>query len=414
MPRLPTAALLIGFLSCLQDSHASTNIYMQVTGIPGTSSDVDRQNWIDITEVSFSAENAGGKPSLEGIGVTKPVDAASPALMKLMRDGLTVDQVKFHHTKNDPSTGLRYVHFEAILKAAFFTSVEQADSLGNSPMEILSLHPERIDWFIRRPDGRLETSVFYDVILGISGPTSLGPFLEQPADASLSAGAGTTRALRISDPDDPISSLSVSALSSNPDLVPHPTPAFDGSGWILPLSTDPTGKGTVSIEIRVSDGPNNTTKSFVVNVDDTGTPWGNFLDAYFSEIEQADPAISSPIEDPDDDDLPTVLEFLLGSNPRDFTPQSEVLTFEPFEAANGETHLRFLFKRRIDAPGIQLGILRSTDGVEWSLMRSGSGNPLYTESGNVSQNPIFEDVEGIVEPPDTGSWRFLFQLQGTW
>jgi len=247
------------------------------------------------------------------------------------------------------------------------------------------------------------------------GGSASSPQIEQQGNVDLSSGEIETIELFISDDDTPVLELTVEATSSNPELVPHPTARKSPTGWGLDISAGPTASGQVSIEVIVSDSDYDRTMSFSVYIDSSGTPWGGFIDAYFTAEEQLDADLISPIEDPDLDNIPTLLEFVFGSNPREYSPASEQLKASPRHIAppdgigEGDEVIDLRFQRRNDEPRIKLALYGSPDGDIWTELKSepGAKSPLYKENTNTGENPLYDDVEGTANPPDDPPAYFI-------
>ena len=147
--------------------------------------------------------------------------------------------------------------------------------------------------------------------------------------------------------------------------------------------------------------------SFPVLIDVEMTPFEGFLSAYFSDDERVDPALASPILDPDKDGLLTLVEYLLGTNPREFNSPTEAIAVELSEEA-GVRRIDFQFRRRTDDPLIQGAIWGSSNMKDWTKLEA--SNPLYEETSTQSENPLFDDVSASVTVPP-GSERYFIRLQ---
>ena len=137
------------------------------------------------------------------------------------------------------------------------------------------------------------------------------------------------------------------------------------------------------------------------------TPYEGFLTAYFDEDERQDPAMVSPILDPDKDGLLTLVEYLLGTNPREFNSPTEAIAVELREEP-GARRIDFQFQRRIDDPLIQAALWGSSDMKNWTKLET--SNPLYEETNTQGENPLFEDVSASVTPPP-GTDPYFVRLQ---
>ncbi|NBD37550.1 MAG: hypothetical protein GVY10_03165 [Verrucomicrobia bacterium] len=406
------SGILLPLLLC---SGLRGEIYLQLDGVEGGSTDAGYVGQIDVSSYGTGLVRPTDRTSPSGsLRVSKELDKATPLLFSRAATGSAIPTGTLTRVVvSGPDGTFHHMELEGIL----VTSVETREGIGGGHGgETVGLDASRVQWTYRHRGGVKETEVevFWDFATNTGGNTATAaPKLGQPADQSLSAGDSAQLPLSISDADTAVDTLSVTAHSSNPDLVAHPNVAWDGTAWNLHLAASPVGEGNAVISVIVDDGVNSTAKNFIAYVDSSGTPYGGFERAYFSETERADPLISSPVADPDNDRIPTVVEFLLGSNPREFTPLPEVLTMERVSDGNGGSALVLRFDRRTDEPGIRLALLRSDDGAGWDPSDPGPADPVYSEFATPTKNPLYEKVEATVIVPDTGEWRFLFRLSGT-
>ena len=144
--------------------------------------------------------------------------------------------------------------------------------------------------------------------------------------------------------------------------------------------------------------------SIPILIDVEMTPYEGFLSAYFAEEEIFDPLLTAPLLDPDGDGLATQLEFLLGTNPREFNPASEAIKVRPDPASSGHA-VKVAFKRRIDDPNVKGFIWGSDDMETW--VRYDLASPLYKESTRVGENPLYEDVTATITLPEGEAPAFI-------
>ena len=118
--------------------------------------------------------------------------------------------------------------------------------------------------------------------------------------------------------ESPSSTLSVTALSSNPGLVPNQAANLNvsGTGNIRTLNITPVAgvAGSASITVTASDGVLSSSRIFVLNMtnplSDRQTWWNQ-------KFGSPDPGVgpSAATADPDGDGLNNILEYALGGEP---------------------------------------------------------------------------------------------------
>lgn len=162
----------------------------------------------------------------------------------------------------------------------------------------------------------------YDLVT-ISGSTATGN--QPPTISSLTNqtirvnGSITDQPITIGDTETPVGDLTLSASSSNPDLVPVNAISFSGEGESRTFSLTPTffASGTATITIIVTDGGGKTSSSsFVLNVlpENTAPTLSNSFTNYHTLKDVALAAITFTIGD--NENLPEELEvFATSSNP---------------------------------------------------------------------------------------------------
>lgn len=400
-------------------------MYLQVDGIPGECTEAEHIEWIDVTAVSFGiTQNPPATfPPAEHVPlhVSKLVDRATPLLMQALAGETHVDGIVLEADRYIPGapgpTG-NVVFLQLSLEDALVVDMETAKRLADErPVEEVVFLYRRAEWYVRQVagDGSIVDSAraYYDVQTGESGVIGGDPHIGQVADQEVVPGDLLDVDLTIEDFDPPPESLTVTATSADPVRSGEPSVAWTGSHWRLSLEIPPVGSGQVTITVNVTDGVNSRSMSFSLFIDATGTPFEGFMQAYFTPLEREDTVLSSPIGDPDNDHLATFLEFLLGSNPREFTPITEVLILYPEEDPGMGKRLHLEFCRRIDEPGIVLELEVSTNGTTWTTLTPASIDPLYTESAVPNPNPVFEDVTSTVASPEPSSWKYLLRFAGT-
>lgn len=277
-----------------------------------------------------------------------------------------------------------------------------------------------IDWIYRLfdIDGviREEISAWWDVVENTGGGATNQPGNEPPSidpvgNQALDRGASITVDILIDDRETSADDLLVGVTTSRPDLIGELL--VTGTGMMRQISfiSSALRSGSASVSATVSDGTDTRSVSFSVLIDVDMTPFEGYLAAYFAEDEIFDPSIVSPIFDPDHDGLATILEYLLGTNPREFNQSSEAMTIT-HNSGPDERTIDLTFKRRVDDPLIEGFFWGSNNMKDWT--RLDTSNPIYQESAQQGENAVFEDVSATVTlPPDTDSYFIRYQTLGT-
>jgi len=111
-------------------------------------------------------------------------------------------------------------------------------------------------------------STFFELIVNqVNDPPTISPLFNVLVRESTST---PPIPFTIGDVESPLSALTVSGSSSNPNLVPNSNFLFSNNGadWTVILTPLPNRNGLTTISIRVSDGELTRTNSFVLNVND--------------------------------------------------------------------------------------------------------------------------------------------------
>lgn len=400
----------------------SADMFLKIPSIPGESTDSEHKDWIDILSVSTAIHHpAPIEPDMiaatsGGIIVTKRIDKATPLLMEATSTGNPLRAAGLNVTRL-AGDGTKPVYFQWVLKDVIITStIAGGDSFGGET-ELVSLAYSRADWYYRLfdPDGTLteEVSAFWDVQTNETGQGTGNnpPTIEQVAQQSVQPGEFREVSLSIFDPDTPVDTLTVEALTPDGDLIKGLSVTGDGSDRTLSFTASALNSGVGTIEVSVSDGEHIAWIAFSVLIDVDMTPFEAFLAAYFTEEERMDQDLVSPIGDPDFDDIPTIIEFMLGGNPRVRTLPEEILEVRREELREGPV-ITINFRRRTDELNIRVTpwmAPESLDTKEYKKLVQG-GNPLYEESSTGGENPLYDDVEGTVTV-DPGVEAYFIRLQ---
>jgi hypothetical protein len=184
-----------------------------------------------------------------------------------------------------------------------------------------------------------------------SSPPTIGTVSAQTIPAN-----GTTGALAftIGDAQTAVSSLTVTATSSNTTLVPTANLALSGSGANRTITVTPADNqtGSATITLTVSDGSLSANSTFTVSVTETMASW---LSA------QADVGtLTAATDDPDGDGLANLLEYALGTEPGNAASGSAPVAGVD---ADGKLTLTFTPER---VSGLRYVIEASSDLSDWS------------------------------------------------
>jgi xylan 1,4-beta-xylosidase len=106
-------------------------------------------------------------------------------------------------------------------------------------------------------------------VLRVTLEPSTAPTISTIASQVTYSGTSANATFTVSDPDTPLSSLTLSGASSNPSVVPHANVAFAGSGATRTVTVTPapnaTGSATITVTVRDPDGRSDST-SFTLTV----------------------------------------------------------------------------------------------------------------------------------------------------
>lgn len=133
------------------------DVYLQIDGIKGDSTDAQHPGWIECESVSWAvsqprsatASTAGGHTAerceLSDIIFLKLADKASPLLLQLCAGGKTFPKAKFEFLRAD-AAGERIKYYEIELQNVLIAHV--APSVGNGSMmaESVGLKFSKVKW----------------------------------------------------------------------------------------------------------------------------------------------------------------------------------------------------------------------------------------------------------------------------
>jgi type VI secretion system secreted protein Hcp len=416
------AALPILAGICLFPAISPAPVFMKLGDIKGESTDKDHKDWIIIESISSSGieeQMAAGLPTgkrqHKPLVVTKSVDKATPLLMELLATGETTPEAILEFS--DPGASDAIPYYLIRMKKVLVSSIDIQGDADQSAMEELSLNFPYAEWHYQQfgPDGTIidRVSTFFDSELNEAGPISQPPIIDQVGNADIPSGTEFIVDVTIQDQDTSYPNIDVDVELDPAAVTIGPVQWVEPDTLRIQGTTSPTYSGQTTITVIASDGANTSRMSFSLFIDSTGTPWEGFMQAYFTEEERQDSLLSSPIGDPDGDFLATILEFLLGTNPREFTPPEEVRSVNPIRVDptgpdDDGDRIEIHFQQRIDEPLIRLTLFGSPDGETWTPLNNRSGdNPLYQQNSTEGENPLFSNVSGTVNPPSGAPGYFI-------
>jgi type VI secretion system secreted protein Hcp len=133
------------------------DVYLQIDGIKGESTDASHAGWIECTSAqwgvsqpkSATASTAGGHTAercdLRSISFTKLADLASPILMQNCAAGRTIPKARIEFLRAD-GQGDRVKYYEVELENVLIGSVNQSVHVGDILQDSVSLKFSRVRW----------------------------------------------------------------------------------------------------------------------------------------------------------------------------------------------------------------------------------------------------------------------------
>lgn len=381
--------------------------YLNIPGIPGRSEAPGHEEWIEFESASAGVYKLDevSAPIFGDIVIAKLLDKSSPLIAQSLVNGTVHEDVILNINKY--ISGSRASRFEYRLKEAVITEYQMRDKLfPNAENEVFTLNYSRVDWLHQTTSwtGKVfeEVRAWWDVgsseggsesIVSEGDPPGFNPVENQVTSPSTDNQLG----LVVGDPDTDLTELIFDLITTRDDLIRDLLLTGTGANRQLSYTTSALHSGFASILVTVFDGIFERSISIPVLINVEMTPFEGYLSAYFSELELLNREISSPIQDPDKDGIATIIEFLLGTNPNEFNKASEALNVVHV-VGEASCTLTLEFKKRLDDPNIQGFIWVSQNLQDWERMDS--SNPLYEESGQQGQNPLFEDTTATITFPD--------------
>jgi len=133
------------------------DVYLQIDGIKGESTDAAHQGWIEVTSAhlgvnqpkSATASTAGGHTAERcehrSIAITKLADLSSPILMQTCSAGRTIPRAKLEFLRAD-GQGERVKYYEVELENVLIGSVNQTVHEGEILHDSIALKFAKIKW----------------------------------------------------------------------------------------------------------------------------------------------------------------------------------------------------------------------------------------------------------------------------
>ncbi|AMP06156.1 MULTISPECIES: Hcp family type VI secretion system effector [Collimonas] len=133
------------------------DVYLQISGIKGESTDSAHKDWIECKSVqwevlqpkSATASTGGGHTAErcehKDIVLTKIADLATPLLLQNCSSGKTIDSAKFEFLRAD-GKGDRIKYFEIELSNVLISDVTPSVQEGDVLSESVSLKYSKVKW----------------------------------------------------------------------------------------------------------------------------------------------------------------------------------------------------------------------------------------------------------------------------
>jgi type VI secretion system secreted protein Hcp len=133
------------------------DVYLQIDGIKGESSDSEHKDWIECKSVSWdmhqprsaTASTSGGHTAERvehgDVVIHKLADLASPILMQTCSTGRTIPKAKIEFLRAD-GQGTRVKYFEVELENVLIGGVSPAVHEGSILTEHISLKYAKVRW----------------------------------------------------------------------------------------------------------------------------------------------------------------------------------------------------------------------------------------------------------------------------
>ena len=133
------------------------DVYLQIDGIKGESTDSTHQGWIEITSAhwgvtqpkSATASTGGGHTAERcehrSLSITKLADLASPILMQTCSTGRTIPKAKLEFMRAD-GQGTPVKYYEVELENVLIGNMDQLVDEGNVLNDAIGLKFSKVKW----------------------------------------------------------------------------------------------------------------------------------------------------------------------------------------------------------------------------------------------------------------------------
>lgn len=134
----------------------ASDLYLQIDGIKGESTDSRHQGWIEVESVNWAvtqprsatASTGGGHTAerceLTEISFHKMADLASPILLQMCAGGKTIPKAKFEFMRADGAEAIKY--FEIELENVLIAHVAPSVGAGTVMSESVGLKFSKVRW----------------------------------------------------------------------------------------------------------------------------------------------------------------------------------------------------------------------------------------------------------------------------
>ena len=417
-PALLAISLMLGMPLSL-----SALIYMDIPGIPGESKAPGYEGWIELQDVRSSLDvgiylDIVSKPWFRDLIVSKATDKSSPKLFESCLTGRSIGSARIKI--NRQIQGAYEEWFELQMTDAYLTQFTTEGSAGNnSGFDYLYFNFASLKWSYRQLDMNgfelYRANTYWDIGMATGGfdeaeVNGATPVIEPVKQQLVMPGQVYSVQIRVSDADTPVESLEVSAGTGQPDILKKVRVSGSGEFRTVDFETSALLSSTSSITVTVSDGVRSSSTSFAVVFGVELTPFEAFLAAYYNEEELATLSI---IGDDDGDSIPTLVEYYLGSNPREFNYPSDVLRIDIKPTPEGRVVI-LNYMRRTNEKGVGPIRWMSPESLLFEPLVPGGENPLYEESTSGTSNPLYESVTGTMPiPPGMDESALLFRFEAS-
>lgn len=161
-------AVLLLTIGCGSALHAAVDMFLDITGIPGESTDIIQTNQVDVLAWSWGMANSGtthagtnggaGKANFQDLNLTKYVDKASPLLMSRCAKVAVIPKATLYISKAGTNP-VEYIKIQ--LTNVLVTSVSTGGFDGEDKLtENVSLNFAKlqVDYLPTKPDGSADTA----------------------------------------------------------------------------------------------------------------------------------------------------------------------------------------------------------------------------------------------------------------